>query len=75
MMPESNESYDFSCDMWAAGVVVYEMLTGRLPFTGASKAEIFAKVMKQDPDFTQWETISLEAKDLIKSLLVKDPKS
>lgn len=36
-------------DVWALGVMFYRMLTGRLPFPGDTPAEIFNRVMDQEP--------------------------
>lgn len=33
-------------DVWAFGVLAYEMLTGSLPFEGANQLELFSKIMK-----------------------------
>jgi WD40 repeat protein/serine/threonine protein kinase len=51
MSPEQaqgNERVDWRTDIWSMGVMLFEVLTGRTPFTGESPIEILMKVVK-DP--------------------------
>ena len=51
MAPEQIEGnvVDARSDIYSLGVVLYEMLTGRLPFSGDSIAEILWRVVQHDP--------------------------
>jgi serine/threonine protein kinase len=51
MAPEQIEGHavDLRADVFALGVVLYEMLTGRKPFTGQSQARIIASILKDQP--------------------------
>ena len=51
MSPEqlSGEELDARTDLFSLGVVIYEMLTGELPFTGKSDSELMASIRKADP--------------------------
>ncbi|XP_073134214.1 calcium-dependent protein kinase 26-like [Henckelia pumila] len=69
--------YGPETDVWSAGVIVYILLCGVPPFWGESEQEIFEEVLHGDIDFTSdpWPMISDSAKDLVKKMLVRDPRS
>jgi eukaryotic-like serine/threonine-protein kinase len=52
MSPEQIEgakALTFHSDMYALGVVLYELLTGRRPFAGANLEDLMAKILKHEP--------------------------
>jgi len=69
------ETYDKAVDMWSIGVILYILLVGYPPFYADNDPALFKKIMACDYDFGEgWDVISNTAKDLVKNLLVKDPK-
>jgi serine/threonine protein kinase/Tol biopolymer transport system component len=54
MAPEQakGKSVDRRADIWAFGVVLFEMLTGRRAFGGDDVSDVMASVLKTDPDWT-----------------------
>ncbi|XP_022842422.1 calcium-dependent protein kinase 26-like [Olea europaea var. sylvestris] len=68
--------YGPEADVWSAGVIIYTLLCGVPPFWGESEQEIFEEVLYGDLDFSSdpWPKISESAKDLVKKMLVRDPR-
>ena len=68
--------YNKEIDMWSMGIILYQMLCGKLPFTG-NKEEIIAKKIVFEPlefDEDLWELRSRKVIDLIKKCLEKEPE-
>ncbi len=54
MAPEiSTGNYNKQIDIYAAGIILYEMLTGRVPFDGESTGEILMKHLTSAPDLSK----------------------
>lgn len=68
--------YDPAVDMWSAGVIMYILLCGYPPFYSENDAQLFESILEANYHFHSpyWDDISAEAKDLIKKLLVVEPK-
>lgn len=73
LAPEVLEDNDYgrAVDWWGVGVVMYEMMCGRLPFYNRDHEVLFTLILMEDVKFPR--NISAEAKDLLSGLLVKDP--
>lgn len=71
MAPEIGEGkYDLSIDIYALGILLYEMLTGQVPFFGASPGEVLMKHMSSEPDLTGIDETFIR---VIRKALAKDP--
>lgn len=73
MSPEQarGKPVDKRADIWAFGVVLYEMVTGKRLFHGDDVTDTLAAVLRQEP---QWEQVPLKIRRLPKSCLQKDPQ-
>ena len=80
MSPELTLRKDYSgekVDMWAAGVMMYALLMGSLPFSSSSESGLFRKIQTgfyQIPKVKYGLSVSIQAKDLLQMLLTVDPK-
>jgi Tol biopolymer transport system component len=73
MAPEQakGKPVDKRADIWAFGVVLYELLTGQRPFRGEDIGDILAAVIKEEPDYVP---VPAQAQRLVRRCLAKDPK-
>ncbi len=73
MSPEQarGKNVDKRADIWAFGVVLYEMLTGRPAFRGETTTDVLAAVVKEEPDLTR---VPAKVRRLLQACLQKDPK-
>jgi len=73
LAPEVLEDNDYgrAVDWWGVGVVMYEMVVGRLPFYNRDHDILFELILMEEVRFPK--TLSSEAKDLLGGLLIKDP--
>jgi eukaryotic-like serine/threonine-protein kinase len=78
MAPEQNGSgfnYGFSCDTYSLGIILYEMISGRKPFTGRPDQLHLAKLMDSlQPPSTIVPTLPPEMDDFLSKALRANPK-
>uniref|UniRef100_A0AAY4AAV9 non-specific serine/threonine protein kinase n=1 Tax=Denticeps clupeoides TaxID=299321 RepID=A0AAY4AAV9_9TELE len=73
LAPEVLEDNDYgrAVDWWGLGVVMYEMMCGRLPFYNQDHEKLFELILMEEIKFPR--TLSADAKSLLSGLLIKDP--
>jgi serine/threonine protein kinase/Tol biopolymer transport system component len=73
MAPEQarGKRVDKRADIWAFGVVLYEMLTGKKPFVGEDVSTILAAVIQAEP---RWDGVPRSMQRLLRKCLEKDPR-
>ncbi|GAB4827722.1 Serine/threonine-protein kinase AtPK2/AtPK19 [Ancistrocladus abbreviatus] len=72
MAPETvlGKGHDKAADWWSVGVLLYEMLTGKPPFTGGNRQKVQQKIIKDKVKLPAF--LSTEAHSLLKGLLQKE---
>ena len=77
MAPEQarGRQVDRRADIWALGVVLFEMLTGGRPFGGETVSEVLAAIIKDPPSWTLVpEGVPPSLRALMTRMLEKDPR-
>jgi serine/threonine protein kinase/Tfp pilus assembly protein PilF len=68
MSPEQarGRPVDKRTDIWAFGCVLYEMLTGRMPFAGGTMSDVVAAILEREP---KWDALPEKTPPRIRHLL------
>ena len=79
MAPElaRHEGYSIPVDIWALGVIVHNIMTGKPPFIGSNKPETFIKICNDELDLTPFNKFKDQGaliKDFIQKCLAKKPE-
>ena len=76
MSPEQarGKPVDKRADIWAFGVLLWEMLTGRQLFTGETVSDVLAGVLTREPDWTQLPDRARHLRNVLERCLEKDPR-
>ncbi|KAK7390519.1 hypothetical protein VNO78_25827 [Psophocarpus tetragonolobus] len=69
------QKYDAKADLWSVGAILFQLVTGRTPFTGNNQIQLLQNIMKstelQFPSDSP--SLSFECKDLCQKLLRRNP--
>jgi serine/threonine-protein kinase len=68
------ERADHRADVFAFGVILHEMLTGRRPFERPSSIEVMAAILKDEPPDLDSETGLISLNRIVRRCLEKDPE-
>lgn len=73
MAPEviNRKGHTTAADWWSFGVLMFEMLTGALPFQGANRKETMMQILKAKLGMPQF--LSSEAQSLLRALFKRNP--
>ncbi|XP_046353959.1 ribosomal protein S6 kinase alpha-1-like [Haliotis cracherodii] len=73
MAPEvvNRKGHGTAADWWSYGVLMFEMLTGALPFQGANRKETMTQILKAKLGMPQF--LSPEAQSLLRALFKRNP--
>ena len=64
--------YDYKCDIWSVGCIIYELCTSRPPFRGTSLKELCHNVMTGY--YLPISGFSNDMREIISKMLIVDPK-
>ena len=68
-----NLEYSKDTDLWCLGILLFKMVTGRMPFTGENEQQISDNIAYKDPVFPSY--LSNYLKDFLQKMLNKNPLS
>jgi p90 ribosomal S6 kinase len=73
MAPEvvNRKGHSYGADWWSFGVLMYEMLTGQLPFQGENRKETMNQILKAKLGMPEY--LSPEAQSLLRALFKRNP--
>ena len=78
MAPEilKYRKYDAKADLWSVGAILFEMVVGKVPFTGQNQVQLLHNIERSDARIPTRiaETLSPECVALMRSLLRRDPR-
>ena len=77
MSPEQakGRTVDRRADVWSFGCILFECLSGRAAFPGATLSEILAEVLKSEPDWAALPPSTPPAvRRVLRRCLIKDPR-
>ena len=65
------QGYTSLTDVWACGVILYQMVAHKLPFRGVNNQQTLKAILNQEPNFDlpEFETVSASCKSFIEKCL------
>ncbi|KAG2690663.1 hypothetical protein I3760_09G199000 [Carya illinoinensis] len=68
------QKYDAKADLWSVGAILFQLVTGKTPFTGNNQIQLLQNIMKSNElQFPPDKDLSSDCKDLCQKLLRRNP--
>ncbi|XP_061353713.1 serine/threonine-protein kinase ATG1c-like isoform X3 [Gastrolobium bilobum] len=69
------QKYDAKADLWSVGAILFQLVTGRTPFTGNNQIQLLQNIMKSTElqFLSDNQSLSSDCKDLCQKLLRRNP--